>query len=346
MIDTQPISREDWYDLAQGFLDFGYRHAWDFNVHSAQRQGSRVEHMKVSDGGNVIGLASVRIKRIPLTRSGVAYIGGGPLTRRGEPGDQERLAQCIAALRDEYVHSRGLVLRISAPLTVPERRDPYESVYRAAGFVPATNVPSYRTLILDLSPSLEDVRAGLARRWRRDLNKSERSEFEVELGSEVELFDRFRTLFETFVSWKDFEVEHDARFHGAVQADLPDIARYLVVITRYQGEPAGGLVVAQTGDTGVYVLGASNPELRKLSPGHFLQWAVIEHLKQRGVRWYDLGGIDPDDNPGGYLFKSGMTKVEAAAPGPFEFAPGGLRGRLVTVAEGAYRRLGRLRRSP
>ncbi len=335
--EIEAVSRDEWYELASGFLDFGYRHAWDFNVHGASRQGSTVEHVRVFDGDEVLGLASVRIKRIPLIGSGVAYVGGGPLTRRGRDDDASALTRTLASLRDHYSTGRRLVLRISPPLVVPELHDAYEDAYRGEGFEQSTRLAGYRTLILDLAPPLEDVRAGLAKRWRRDLNKSERSEFEVDVGTDTTHFDQFRELFETFVDWKDFEVDHDARFHQAVHHDLPDSARYLVAISRHSGEMAGGLVVARTGDTAVYVLGASNPELRKLVPGHFLQWQVIERLKADGIRWYDLGGIDPDENPGGYLFKSGMSKVEASSPGPFEHDPGGVRGRLTSLAEAAYR---------
>jgi hypothetical protein len=339
---TSSLSRVEWYDAAATFSDFGYRHAWDFNVHASRRQGSEVEHVALThDDGPIVGLASVRVRRIPLVGTGVAYVGGGPLTRRDDPDDLERLGLCLDALRTEYVTRRGLTLRISPPVVVAELLGDYTSVYRDAGFGPTLEAPIYRTLLLDLGPPLDEIRADLARRWRRDLNKSERSDFEVEAGTGTELFGRFRELFESFVEWKDFEVEHDARFHEVVNADLPDNARYLVILSTHDGELAGGLVVARTGDTGVYVLGASNPELRKLSPGHFLQWQAITRLKEEGLARYDLGGIDPDDNPGGHLFKSGITKNEATAPGPFECSPGGLRAGLTRLAEIAHRRLAR-----
>jgi hypothetical protein len=34
---------------------------------------------------------------------------------------------------------------------------------------------------------------------------------------------------------------------------------------------------------------------------------MIQWLKSREVTWYDLGGINPETNPGVYHFKQGMS---------------------------------------
>ena len=60
------------------------------------------------------------------------------------------------------------------------------------------------------------------------------------------------------------------------------------------------------GDTAIYLLGATNERARELKAAYFLQWQAMLWLKDRGARWYDLGGIDPEANPGGYHFKSGF----------------------------------------
>jgi hypothetical protein len=60
------------------------------------------------------------------------------------------------------------------------------------------------------------------------------------------------------------------------------------------------------GDAGLYLLGATNEKARDLKASYFLQWRVMMWLKERGASAYDLGGIDPETNPGGYHFKSGF----------------------------------------
>lgn len=341
---TQAVSREEWYRLSERFRDLGFRHTWDFNVQCARQQSTTVEHVAIVQGDEVLGLASVRIKQIPFVGAGIAYIGGGPVTRMGESQDLETLAACLRALKKTYVSDRKLQLRVSAPLTTLDMRDAIERVYADCGFAPAPTAARYRTMVMDLSPSPDEIRAGLSKRWRRQLKKSEKSAFDVEVGTEPRLFGEFRELFETFVEWKDFQVEHGPRFHEEVHGALPESFRYLILLSRHEGTLAYGLVLAVTGDTAVYVLGASNPALRDLRPGHFLHWRAIQELKRLGLRWYDLGGIDPDENPGVYEFKAGMSKVDVSAPGPFECTPSAARGLLVAAAERGYRQWQDLRR--
>ena len=79
---VEPIGRTEWYREAADFRDLNYQHTWEFNLLAADRQGAGVEYVKIVDDSDVVGLASVRIKTIPLLGVGIAYIGGGPLIRR------------------------------------------------------------------------------------------------------------------------------------------------------------------------------------------------------------------------------------------------------------------------
>jgi lipid II:glycine glycyltransferase (peptidoglycan interpeptide bridge formation enzyme) len=211
--------------------------------------------------------------------------------------------------------------------------------------VPVPTGAIYRTIVMDLSPTVDELRAGLRKRWRRELTQSEKHAFEVEIGRDPSLFAQFRELFETFVKWKGFEVEQGPRFHERVHRALQEKARYLILLSRHEGELVYGLVLGVTGDTGVYVLGASNPALRDLRGGYYLHWRAVQELKNRGLRWYDLGGTDPQANPGVHLFKTGMSDIEACAPGPFECAPDLRRGLIVRLSESGFRRWRQLKRS-
>jgi lipid II:glycine glycyltransferase (peptidoglycan interpeptide bridge formation enzyme) len=55
----------------------------------------------------------------------------------------------------------------------------------------------------------------------------------------------------------------------------------------------------------------------KSKGAYLLQWSMIQWLKRQGVRHYDLGGINPEINPGVYHFKSGLSGVDQSHIGPF-----------------------------
>ncbi len=70
---------------------------------------------------------------------------------------------------------------------------------------------------------------------------------------------------------------------------------------------------------------------------YLLQWRVIQAAHERGFQWYDLGGIDPEDNPGVYHFKQGLGGRDVIAPGPLECPAAGLRRAAMHWSENAYR---------
>jgi lipid II:glycine glycyltransferase (peptidoglycan interpeptide bridge formation enzyme) len=68
------------------------------------------------------------------------------------------------------------------------------------------------------------------------------------------------------------------------------------------------------------------------------QWWMMGELKARGCRWYDLGGINPDTNPGVYHFKSGMGGEDVTQLGQFELCRDALSGWAVRLGERIKRR--------
>ena len=337
--------RDEWIALAADFQDHNYRHCWDYAAMLAARSSAAAEHVVVTVGDEPIGLASVRVKRLPGTGTGIAYVSGGPLVRHGEGGDaRARLERVLEALRREYVDRRRLVLRVAPAIGEEAWNLVQDDCLLAAGFRPGDHLNPYRTMLVDLGRPLADVRKGLAKKWRNLLNSAERQELDVTEGRDPRLFDDFMPLFDELVARKAFDVDLGADFYAQLQPRLPERERLHVAIAWVDGAPAAGVVASIHGDTAVYLLGASNEIGRKVNAAYLLQWRVSEAAAEHGCRWYDLGGVDPVGNPGVYRFKERMGGVELSAPGPYELAPGRLRGAAVRAAERAFRALAARRR--
>ena len=122
-----------------------------------------------------------------------------------------------------------------------------------------------------------------------------------------------------------------------MQKNLAEHERFLVSIVCENEQPVAGHVSSILGDTCVYLLGATNNAGLKNKAAYLAQWSVIQMAKERGCRFYDLGGIDPDKNPGVYHFKKGMGGQDVTVSGPFECSPNGLKRMLVNNGEKVYR---------
>jgi Acetyltransferase (GNAT) domain len=341
-IEVAQTTRDEWIELASEFLDHNFRQCWDYAAKMAARSSAGVENVVVRRGDEPLGLASVRVKRLPGLRTGIAYVSGGPLVRHAEgetPG--ARLALVLSALRQEYVERRRLVLRVAPTIGDADWNAAQAAAFEAAGFARADDPEPYRTVLVDIGRPLADIRAGFAQKWRNCLNKSERQDLRVTEGRDPQLFADFMPLFDELVARKAFDVDLGADFYAELQAELPESERLYVAIAWVDDEPAAGIVASTHGDTPVYLLGASNDAGRKRNAAYLLQWKVIEEAARAGCRWYDLGGVDAEANPGVYKFKLGMGGTELCAAGPYELAPDRLRATAVRTAERLVRALRR-----
>jgi len=86
---------------------------------------------------------------------------------------------------------------------------------------------------------------------------------------------------------------------------------------------AGGICSA-LGDTGIYLFGATSNRGIKCYASYLTHWRMLEWVKGRGCRRYDLNGINPEKNPGGYQFKSQLVGAhgrEESLLGQFDAFP-------------------------
>jgi lipid II:glycine glycyltransferase (peptidoglycan interpeptide bridge formation enzyme) len=339
--DGRGANRDEWHSLAAQFDDHNYQHCWEYAAAMGARWNAKVENLVITSDGELAGLASVRIKPIPGLGTGIAYVPGGPLVRRLEDdGRRLRLEIVLDTMKREYVDRRRLMLRVAPLIGDPEWASAQEQCFRALAFTPSENAGAQRTILIDIDRPSAEVRAGFAQRWRRNLKKAELADLHVREGHDPVLFEDFRRLFDHLVARKPFAVELGADFYAGLQPELIEQERLHVSIASVDGELAAGLVVSTLGDTAVFLLGASNAIGRRTNASYLLQWNAVKAAAARGCRWYDLGGVDAESNPGGYQFKSGMGGIELSAPGPYEIAPSRFRGGAVRATERLVRSLG------
>ncbi len=338
------IERTEWQQLAPSFSDYNYRQLWDFGIACAKRLNAISDHVAIQQDQEIIGLADVRIKHIPVIGGGIGYVNGGPMVRRNTDGqwEVERLRTVLAGLVDYYVKKKKFVLRIQPPLGPDYWNGILGKTFLDMGC--SSHRQSHRTIVLDLSPSLELIRKRFKQKWRNCLNSAEKKDLTVKTGTDEMFFSTFVHLYQEMRGRKDFSVDLSPEFYGQVQKNLTDNEQFLVSIVYKNDQPVAGHVSSILGDTCVYLLGATIAEGLKNKAAYIAQWSVIQTAKEEGCQFYDLGGIDPDKNPGVYHFKKGMGGEEVTAPGSFEFYPSGLRQILVGGCEKVYTILRILRR--
>ena len=153
-------------------------------------------------------------------------------------------------------------------------------------------------------------------------------------------------LYRALTHRKEFDVDLTPEFYLQSQKKLAEYERFIITLVYEGGQPVAGHVASFLGDTCVYLLGATNEAGLKNKSAYLAQWSVIHKAKERGCRFYDLGGIDPENNPGVHHFKKGLGGVDRSEyrrRGRLNTLPDSYRRALVVSGEKVYRLIRRFR---
>jgi len=328
----EPLSPANWSALLAEFADANFYQTHAYGSVSWGR-GS-LAHLVVRQGEHVRALAQVRQMRLGHW-FGVAYVRWGPCAKRlGAAWDAAAFRCAMAALAEEFVQRRGWVLRVVPNLFRQDQEATVAlEILQALGFGRDEVGRNYRTLRVDLTAPLETIRNRLDGKWRNQLNAATRNALEIREGNDTQLFREFRRLYDEMMARKRFETTVDVADFERMQEELELGEKLRVALAARSGRFHAGVVATAVGETGIYLLGATGEEGLTSKASYLLQWRMIEHLKSAGCRFYDLGGINPETNPGVCHFKSGMGGHEVLQLGRFELSRSANRRKLLHWAE-------------
>ncbi len=318
--EIDKVSADEWSALVDNFQDANLYQTW---AYGAVRWGVKnLSHLVLKSDSQVIAIAQIRIIRPRFVPGGIAYIRWGPLVHRKDSElNATILIQMAHVLHAEYVVRRGLYLRILPDVFRGSRREElFAQAFTSPRFLRAApgTVPLERTIQLDLNPPLDELRRRLDQKWRNQLNRAEKNNLEVREGTGIAEYKIFTQLYEEMWQRKQFETSINTDEFGRIFDALPAGSKPRILLCYDQGIPVTGIVCSAMGDRGIYLLGATSDTGLKSKGAYLLQWSMIRWLKQNGVRYYDLGGIDPAGNPGVYHFKNGFSGEDVTRIVPIE----------------------------
>jgi len=319
----------------------------DANLYQTLAYGSvrwgrkSLSHLVLKRAGEVLGIAQVRLVRPTPFKFGMAYLRWGPLfERRGRPLDPEVAALMAQALEQEYVCNRKLFLKILPnAFAGSARASAFQTAFCRFMPEPVVAENTYRTFVLDLTPSLEELRKKLDKKWRNQLSNAEKNGLKVITGTGDQQYETFSIIYREMRKRKAFETTVDVDEFAHIQRELPEAQRMQVLICEDNGVPVAGIVASAMGDSGVYLLGATGDQGLKSKGAYLLHWTLIKWLKDHGIRVYDLGGIDPQLNPGVYHFKEGLSGRDVCQISPLVASKSSLSAALVRAGMALQTRL-------
>lgn len=265
--------------------------------------GAEVEHIAIMSNGALVmqGLFLAR-RFFGIIRLTSAF--RGPLWADGVADSEKE--NIWAFLRTQFSPWRWNFLTLMPELeNTPDNR----RLMRRAGFIRLLTGSS--TIWFDTRPGEEDLLSHLDGKWRNQLKKARQANLEISVGGTKPK--HYNWLLE-----RERE-QRDGRGYSAAPLGLVpaycDAARtvstaapILVVSAAESGTRVAGALFLLHGNSATYHIGWSSARGRADNALNLILFRAVEELRDKGIRWLDMGGIETSAGPGAGIarFKLGL----------------------------------------
>lgn len=330
------INQEEWEHYASNFADYNIYQTWPYQQVRGEMDGQKVSRVVIKDeNGNATAMCQVRIKHIKLLGLRVGYVQWGPLVRR-KNGTMKCTVEVLKELRNAYLGTRVNVLRIVPSVCDNERGQEFAKILQSSGFQYVQSVAPHHTMLLLLNCSEEILRKRLHQSWRRKLKKAENAGIKITEDTDEVSFAILEKLYLETVRRKGFKGLDPQQFVRA-QSILSDAEKMRIIVAYYNGEPITAHVTTNLGDTAILLMVASNEKGLEFGASYLVWWKAIVASMRRGMKKYDVGGIDYKKNPHVSRFKAGIGGEECSHIGAFEACNSLVVRNIWRVTEKTYR---------
>jgi hypothetical protein len=159
------------------------------------------------------------------------------------------------------------------------------------------------TFVFDLANSDDELLKRMSADTRRKIRKAEGAGLSVEAEDRPApaLITEFAAEFATTARERGFRAANAGRLERMFADGRATLFR-----VRESGQSPHYLMTYRAGDKAIFLHGVGRDRSNS-GAGHLLQWGVIKGLRERGLRWYDMGGIPAiGDENGIFRFKRGF----------------------------------------
>ncbi|MGA1823463.1 MAG: lipid II:glycine glycyltransferase FemX [bacterium] len=303
-MEIKDFGQDEWNDIVSDLDDLSLMQTWEFGEAKALTGPWKVCHAIFQKGNETVGAAQAMIRTLPFLNRGLVWINRAPLLKNSDLAQHDVYADMIRELKKYWVDKKKMYLRIAPPLMAADK---HYAIFKKAGYLQATKINGWGSEIVDLSRSIEEIRKGLQRNWRRNLIKAEKLAVTCEVGNSDILMDEVLDDYRALLNSKRFKSNLTVELVAKMQSLLPDSRKMPVFAGRLDRKKFGNVLIACYGNTCMPLIGTINNPNRKVDSNHYLIWNAICEMKKRGYKWFDVGGAHPESTPTGILyFKRGL----------------------------------------
>lgn len=336
------LSRDEckgnWEDIAKYFKDYNIYQTLAYQKVRSSNKHIYPVRIEIYDDKDSIACAFImREIYIPIIGIRIGYVQRGPLINHIKKG-LVCTTQMFYELA-EYLLSRGYdIVRMNCNTYSEMEGAKVKSMLENAGYTRNKKIVPYRTMILTLRSTADDLLNSLHRSWRKKIRRIQK--FNVDVLQNYST-DSFRTLESLYKITREKKKFSGINFRTFLQTQslLSEKEKLLITTVYVDNEPGTVLLSAKLGSTAVNIMAASSKIGYEYSTAYYAYWCEFINCQKDGLSEYDLGGIDPEKNPGVYKFKSGTGARDVSSIGIYEIYKNRLSRILILGTEITYRYL-------
>ena len=223
------------------------------------------------------------------------YIQDGPVL----PGDQAIAATVLEAILEEIDQRRRADDRVVSHLRVEPRWERLPSFVSGFRMVPAFEdayMEPRNTLCIDLRPPEASILAQMRPKGRYNIRVAQRHGVSVVEDQSDQGVKDFLRIYKRTAARQELDAKPSAYFRSLVSM-LSSLRRAAIFFAEYQGMRLATALVVYFGRRATYFYGGSLARYRRVMAPCLLHFEIMRRAKARGLEWYDLWGVAPEDEP-------------------------------------------------
>ncbi len=271
--------------------------SWAYGDAVAATRGAKVHRGLVRDENGTCQ-AVVQAVEKPLGKLlRLVRIVRGPLLPNGAAAP----APLYATIRAAFRRKRRSFLFWLPELHVSDRN---HELMRACGA--RRVVTGYSTVRVDLRKTSESLRGEMHGTWRNALRAAERGSLRIRVTRGGAALDRLLLEYDRLQRRNRFS-GHPSALLKAITENRAGGGRDVTVVSAQQGSDtvAAGLFLRH-GQTATYTAAWASDDGRAANAPRLVLWHGITNLRDQGLAWLDLGGVNTSRAPGLARFKLGL----------------------------------------
>lgn len=299
---ARPFGRDEASSATGSFLQ-----SWQWGEMQG-RLGVRYWRFIVEDQGAGVAAALVLRRDLPFGQNWL-YAPRGPVI---SGADTKMIWQILQTRLQQLAHEqKSMFVRIDPPWQSADSLS--ELVVGRDWKKSEREVQPRHTLLLDLTPPLDQILARMHAKTRYNIGLAERKGVTVRFSREVADLSHFFSLALEVMRRSRFSYHAHEYYEAMIEvlgtADMGDLA-----LAEYQGEVLAAHILLTYGSTMVYAHGASSVSRRELMAPYLLQWESIKLAKERGCLVFDFFGVAPADASSQHAW-AGITRFKTGFSG-------------------------------